>query len=162
MSKPWSHKVIALLALIQGVFGLLRAYNWVQIGTDLFGQGLCFCRGDGGHARTFRVHCGATLRAICYRRLLREKLALMAWAHRSSDQSPSRIWHRRPRRISDRGIGLVGGSCNFNFFILFASGAYALTALELRHGQPPIGLRSNRCGARCSLPCRDEEAFLSE
>jgi hypothetical protein len=40
MSKPWSHKVIALLALIQGVFGLLRAYNWVQIGTNLFGQGL--------------------------------------------------------------------------------------------------------------------------
>jgi len=40
MSKPWSHKVIALLALIQCVFGLLRAYNWVQIGTNLFGQGL--------------------------------------------------------------------------------------------------------------------------
>jgi hypothetical protein len=43
MSKPWSHKVIALLALIQGVFGLLRAYNWVQIGTNLFGQDFCFC-----------------------------------------------------------------------------------------------------------------------
>ncbi len=31
---------MALLALIQGVFGLLRAYNWVQIGANLFSQGL--------------------------------------------------------------------------------------------------------------------------
>jgi hypothetical protein len=162
MSKPWSHKVIALLALIQGVFGLLRAYNWVQMGTNLFGQGLLllpFVGGGGGRARTFRVHCGATLRAICCWRLPRKKLALVAWAHRSSDQSPSRIRRRRARGISDPGIGLVGGSCNFNFFILFAPGAYALTALELRHDEPPIGLRSNRCGPRCSLPCRDEEAF---
>lgn len=31
---------MAVLAIVQGVFGLLRAYNWVQIGTNLFGQGL--------------------------------------------------------------------------------------------------------------------------
>jgi hypothetical protein len=33
-------KIIGLLSLLQGVFGLLRAHDWVQIGTDLFGQGL--------------------------------------------------------------------------------------------------------------------------
>ncbi|MGN6732622.1 MAG: hypothetical protein ACTHMB_11745, partial [Candidatus Binatia bacterium] len=46
---------------------------------------------------------------------LGKKLALVAGAQRSSDQSPSRIRRRRARRISDPGIGLVGGSCNFNF-----------------------------------------------
>jgi hypothetical protein len=40
MSKSLSYRIIALLALLQGIFGLLRAYNWVQIGADLFGQGL--------------------------------------------------------------------------------------------------------------------------
>ena len=40
MRHARSYKVIAWLALIQGVFGLLRAYNWVQFGTNLFGQGL--------------------------------------------------------------------------------------------------------------------------
>ncbi len=40
MSKSVGLNIILLLALVQGGFGLLRAYNWVQIGTDLFGQGL--------------------------------------------------------------------------------------------------------------------------
>jgi hypothetical protein len=33
-------KVMAVLALVQGGLGFLRAYNWVQIGSDLFGEGL--------------------------------------------------------------------------------------------------------------------------
>jgi hypothetical protein len=33
-------KIIALLAVVQGAFGLLRAYGWVQIGVDLFREGL--------------------------------------------------------------------------------------------------------------------------
>jgi hypothetical protein len=40
MSKSVGLNIILLLALVQGGFGLLRAYNWVEIGTDLFGQGL--------------------------------------------------------------------------------------------------------------------------
>ena len=40
MERLWSLKIMALLALVQGVFGLARAYNWVQIGGDLFRQGL--------------------------------------------------------------------------------------------------------------------------
>jgi hypothetical protein len=40
MSHSASGKIIVLLALLQGLFGLLRAYNWVQIGADLFGQGI--------------------------------------------------------------------------------------------------------------------------
>jgi len=40
MRNSVKFKIIALLALLQGVFGLLRAYNWVQIGANLFGQGL--------------------------------------------------------------------------------------------------------------------------
>jgi hypothetical protein len=39
-SKSLSFKIILFLAFVQGVLGLLRAYNWVQIGADLFGQGL--------------------------------------------------------------------------------------------------------------------------
>jgi hypothetical protein len=31
---------MALLALVQGAFGLLRAYGWIQIGVDLFREGL--------------------------------------------------------------------------------------------------------------------------
>jgi hypothetical protein len=40
MDRPLNFKIILLLALIQGAAGLLRAFNWVQIGVDLFGQGL--------------------------------------------------------------------------------------------------------------------------
>lgn len=40
MNKSSSCKIIALLAFLQGIFGLLRGYNWLQIGSDLFGQGL--------------------------------------------------------------------------------------------------------------------------
>ncbi|MGH7928316.1 MAG: hypothetical protein ACREQV_11025, partial [Candidatus Binatia bacterium] len=40
MRKSLTLKIILLLAFLQGIFGLLRAYNWVQIGADLFGQGL--------------------------------------------------------------------------------------------------------------------------
>jgi hypothetical protein len=31
---------MAILALVQGAFGLLRAFGWVQIGVDLFEHGL--------------------------------------------------------------------------------------------------------------------------
>jgi hypothetical protein len=40
MQKSLSLKIILLLALLQGVLGFARAYNWVQIGADLFGQGI--------------------------------------------------------------------------------------------------------------------------
>jgi hypothetical protein len=40
MNRPLSFKIMVLLALIQGVSALLRAYNWVQIGVDLSGQGI--------------------------------------------------------------------------------------------------------------------------
>jgi hypothetical protein len=33
-------EVIAALALAQAVFGVLRAFNWFQIGSDFLGQGL--------------------------------------------------------------------------------------------------------------------------
>jgi hypothetical protein len=40
MNSSLSFKIILFLALLQCILGLLRAYNWVQIGFDLFGQGL--------------------------------------------------------------------------------------------------------------------------
>lgn len=40
MNKSSSCKIIAVLALLQGIACLLRGYNWLQIGSDLFGQGL--------------------------------------------------------------------------------------------------------------------------
>jgi hypothetical protein len=40
MNKSPTFKIILGLALLQGILGLLRAYNWVQLGVDLFGQGL--------------------------------------------------------------------------------------------------------------------------
>jgi hypothetical protein len=42
MNRSLSFKIILFLAFLQGVFGLLRAYNWVQIGVDLFGQRALF------------------------------------------------------------------------------------------------------------------------
>jgi hypothetical protein len=42
MNKSLTFRIILLLALVQGVAGLLRAFNWVQIGADLFAQGLLF------------------------------------------------------------------------------------------------------------------------
>jgi hypothetical protein len=66
MSKPWSHKVIALLALIQGVFGLLRAYNWVQIGTNLFGQGLLLLPFVGAWRSCADFSCPLWRYSTCY------------------------------------------------------------------------------------------------
>ncbi|MGE5819143.1 MAG: hypothetical protein ACM37Z_14065 [Deltaproteobacteria bacterium] len=40
MNRTLSLKIMALLAFAQGAFGLLRAYGWVRVGADLFGQGL--------------------------------------------------------------------------------------------------------------------------
>ena len=40
MQKALSFKLILLLAIVQGIAALLRAFNWVQVGVDLFGQGL--------------------------------------------------------------------------------------------------------------------------
>lgn len=40
MHKSLSFKLILLLAIVQGIAALLLAFNWVQIGADLFGQGL--------------------------------------------------------------------------------------------------------------------------
>jgi hypothetical protein len=40
MKPTWNVKIVALLALAQGVFGLLRAYGWVHVGVDLFRDGL--------------------------------------------------------------------------------------------------------------------------
>jgi hypothetical protein len=42
MSRSLGFKIILFLAFLQSVFGLLRAYNWVQIGVDIFGQGGLF------------------------------------------------------------------------------------------------------------------------
>ena len=40
MGKTASLNVIRLLAFAQAVAGLLRAFNWVQIGVNLFSQGI--------------------------------------------------------------------------------------------------------------------------
>jgi hypothetical protein len=42
MNQSLNFKIILFLAFLQSVFGLLRAYNWVQIGADIFGQGGLF------------------------------------------------------------------------------------------------------------------------
>lgn len=42
MNRSLGFKIILFLAFLQSVFGLLRAYNWVQIGVDIFGQGGLF------------------------------------------------------------------------------------------------------------------------
>ena len=42
MNRSSSFKIILFLAFLQSVFGLMRAYNWVQIGVDIFGQGGLF------------------------------------------------------------------------------------------------------------------------
>jgi hypothetical protein len=40
MDRPLSFKIMLSLALIQAVGGMLRAFNWVRVGVDLFEQGL--------------------------------------------------------------------------------------------------------------------------
>jgi hypothetical protein len=40
MKPTLSLKIMGLLALAQGVFGLLLAYGWVHVGVDLFRDGL--------------------------------------------------------------------------------------------------------------------------
>ena len=40
MSKSSTLKLVVVLAVIQGLAGLARGFNWVQFGGDLFQQGL--------------------------------------------------------------------------------------------------------------------------
>jgi len=40
MAKSLSLNIVMLLALAQGIAGFLRAFNWVEVGIDLFGEGL--------------------------------------------------------------------------------------------------------------------------
>jgi hypothetical protein len=40
MGKSLTLKIMVALGVIQGVAGLLRGFNWVQIGSDIFRQGL--------------------------------------------------------------------------------------------------------------------------
>lgn len=40
MKPTLTLKIMALLAVVQGAFGVLRAYGWVQIGVDLSREGL--------------------------------------------------------------------------------------------------------------------------
>ena len=50
MRRPVSLKIIMLLALVQGLAGLLRGFNWIQIGVDLFGKGILLWPLVGGVA----------------------------------------------------------------------------------------------------------------
>jgi hypothetical protein len=40
MRKPLKLKLILALALVQAIAGLLRGFNWLEVGSDLFGRGL--------------------------------------------------------------------------------------------------------------------------
>ncbi len=40
MERCVTLKIMALLAFVQAIAGVLRAFNWVQVGVNLFGQGL--------------------------------------------------------------------------------------------------------------------------
>jgi hypothetical protein len=73
-----SFKVVLVLALLQGIFGLLRAYNWVQLGVDLFGQGVLLMPFVG----TVAVMRGLFISAVALLYVLSVIGALMAkdWA----------------------------------------------------------------------------------
>ena len=40
MDRSITLKIMALLAFVQAIAGVLRAFNWVQVGVNLFGQGI--------------------------------------------------------------------------------------------------------------------------
>jgi hypothetical protein len=59
-------KVLAVLAIAQAVFGVLRAFGWFQIGSDLLGRGLLLIPLVGvlAYARGFLVASIALLYVI--------------------------------------------------------------------------------------------------
>jgi hypothetical protein len=75
MKPTLTLKIMAFLAVVQGAFGLLRAYGWVQIGVDLFREGLLILPALGAVAVLrgmfiagvallyFLFFCGALLRS---------------------------------------------------------------------------------------------------
>jgi hypothetical protein len=78
MNRSLSFKVVLFLAFVQGVFGLLRAYNWVQLGVNLFGQGVLLLPFVG----TVAVMRGLFISAVALLYLLSVIGALLAkaWA----------------------------------------------------------------------------------
>jgi predicted membrane protein len=40
MREPLKFKIILALAVVQAIAGLLRGFNWLQVGSDLFDHGL--------------------------------------------------------------------------------------------------------------------------
>jgi hypothetical protein len=71
-------KVLATLAIAQAIFGVLRAFNWFQIGSDFLGQGLLILPAIGvlAYARGFLVISIALLYVLFAVGLLTEK----SWA----------------------------------------------------------------------------------
>ena len=69
MTRPLSFKIIVLLALVQGALGLLRAYDWMRIGSDLFAQGLLMLPAVGAvaflHGMFISVVAGLYFLFVC-------------------------------------------------------------------------------------------------
>ena len=80
---------IAVLALVQGVLGVFRAFEWFNVGADLLGQGLLILPlvGVVAFARGGLVIVLAMLyRAVCRRHAPAEELGLVAGFNRCRDK----------------------------------------------------------------------------
>ena len=47
MAKSLSLKIVVLLALAQGIAGLLRAFNWLMLALTFLARDFCFCHFSG-------------------------------------------------------------------------------------------------------------------
>lgn len=109
MNRPLSLKIMALLALVQGAFGLLRAYGWVQIGVDLFREGLLILPVVGAVAVLrgmfialvallyFLFFCGALLGSrwawpVCFTAVVINLLLVLSAAGQGASPMEAMVW----------------------------------------------------------------------
>jgi hypothetical protein len=100
---------MALLAFVQGAFGLLRAYDWVHIGVDLFREGLLILPVVGAVAVLrgmfialvallyFLFFCGALLGSrwawsICFAAVVINLLLVLGAVGRGASPMEAMVW----------------------------------------------------------------------
>ena len=111
MNRSLILKIVLFLALIQGIAALVRAMGWVQIGADLFGQGvllLPFLWCDGGDAGAVYRGDRSPVRLVCYRRSQGKELGVVDRLRRGGNQRFSRCRSFRTGSAGRGGDGLVG------------------------------------------------------
>jgi hypothetical protein len=129
MNRPSGLKLMGFLALMQGAFGLLRAYGWIQVGVDLFREGLLILPVVGAVAVLrgmlialvallyFLFFCGAILGSrwvwpVCFTAVVINLLLVLSAVGQGAPLLDAIVWTIIPVVLIVYRVGVVGPRSN--------------------------------------------------